>query len=97
MARAIAIFTGGVSELRQFAISETGQAYSRAQISHPIYGRSWSKWSATGETFGQNAMTAIDEVEVGFSKLRRASPADCFINNRALFDDKGNIRVRLPA
>ncbi len=96
MAKAVAIFTGGVSELRQIAISEAGQAYSRAQINHPVYGRSWSKWTATGEKFGQNAIMAIDEIEIGFAKLRRATPSDCYINNRALFDDKGNIKVRLP-
>jgi len=96
MARAIAIFTGGVSEPRQVAISATGVAYSRAFVAHPKYGRSWSKWSATGENFGHNLLIATDEIQLGFSNLRRASATDCIINNRALFDASGKIKVRLP-
>ena len=95
MAKAIAIFTGGITELREVAIREDGVAFKRAQFRNH-YGIRWSKWTKTGETFGANAAANIDTIEAGFANLRRASPNDCFINNRALFNDKGEIRVRLP-
>lgn len=95
MAKAIAIFTGGITELRQVAIREDGVAFRRGKF-HNHYGMQWSKWAPTGETFGHNATANVDTVEDGFVNLLRASPSDCFINNRALFDDRGEIKVRLP-
>lgn len=96
MAKAIAIFTGGTTEQRQVAIRQDGVAFARSQFRDPQYGYRWSKWTAYGENFGANSAANIDQVSLGFATLRRASANDCFINNRALFDAKGEIRVKLP-
>lgn len=96
MAKAIAIFTGGITEQRQVAIREDGVAFSRAQYRDHVYGYRWSKWAPYGETFGANSASALDQVSVGFATLRRAKANDCFINNRAMFDAHGKIKVRLP-
>lgn len=96
MAKAIAIFTGGATEKRQAAIREDGAVFARGQEQHPLYGARWSAWRATGEVLGGNAMHAVEEIACGSSTLRKATPTDCFINNRALFNDKGEIKVRLP-
>lgn len=97
MARALAIFTGGVIELRQAAIREDGTVFTRSQGRHPRYGYSWTPWRATGEVLGANAIAGRSEIQCGFATLRRASPHDSFINNRALFDARGKVRVRLPS
>ena len=92
MAKAIAIFTGGITELRQAAIRTDGVVFKRAQVRDPRYGYRWTSWTETGLTVDPNAT----ELPSGFTTLRRATPNDCFINNRALFDAKGAIKVRLP-
>lgn len=96
MAKAVAIFTGGTQELRQAAIRTDGAVFTRMQVNDPRYGRRWSAWRATGERVGENARHGLDRIDCGFATLRRATPNDSFINNRALFNAAGEIRVRLP-
>ena len=96
MSKAIAIFTGGVTELRQAAIRTDGAVFTRIQDRDPRFGFRWSAWNATGEVLGENSRNNLDTVDCGFASLRKADPNDCFINNRALFNAKGEIRVRLP-
>lgn len=96
MSKAIAVFTGGITERRQAAIRTDGAVFRRTQIIDPRYGRRWTAWTATGEVLGENARNGLDEMSAGFATLRRATPNDCFINNRALFNAKGEIRIRLP-
>ena len=96
MARAIALFTGGIHEGRQYAIREDGAVFKRFQERHPAYGWRWTRWIATGETLGENARQNLDTVQSGFCTLYRATPNDSYINNRAWFDAAGNLRVRLP-
>jgi hypothetical protein len=96
MAKAIAIFAGGITELRQAAVREDGAVFTRWQTRDPRYGYRWGAWRATGEVLGENARRNITELPNGFATLRKAEPNDCNINNRALFDTKGNIRARLP-
>ncbi len=95
MSKAIAIFTGGVTELRQAAIREDGAVFTRGQ-NRTRFGYQWSAWRATGEILGHNARAATAEIACGFATLRRATPDDAFINNRALFNAAGQIRARLP-
>lgn len=96
MAKAIAIFTGGITELRQRAVREDGAVFARSQERDPRYGYRWTAWRATGEALGANAAANIGEMGAGFATLHRATPNDCNINNRALFNAKGEIRARLP-
>lgn len=95
MAKAIAIFTGGITELRQAAIRDDGAVFIRMQ-ERTRFGLSWSAWRATGEVLGENSRQGMAEIQCGFATLRKADPNDCFINNRALFNHKGEIRARLP-
>ena len=95
MTKAKAIFTGGIHNLMQLAVREDGLAFRRHQ-KNTHFGYRWGAWKATGETYGENRLAATDEIVAGFSTLRRASANDAFINNRALFNNKGDIRVRLP-
>ena len=96
MSKAIAIFTGGITELKQAAIRTDGAVFRRTKVVDPRYGYRWTAWTPTGEVLGENARQNIQEMSAGFANLRRATPNDCFINNRALFNDKGEIKVRLP-
>lgn len=96
MAKAVAIFTGGITELRQYAIREDGAVFKRFQEKHPRFGYRWTTWTATGEVVGDNARNGMTEMQSGFCTLHRATPNDCNINNRAWFNNKGEIRVRLP-
>jgi len=92
MSKAIAVFAGGITELRQIAIRDDGTVFSRWQEWHPSYGYHWQPWRITGETLSTNALANLDE----YLGLRRASPNDCNLNNRVLFNDKGEISVKLP-
>ena len=91
MSKAIAIFTGGITELRQAALNEVGDIFTRGQ-NHNRYGYSWSSWNYVGKASSLDIM----EVQCGFCTLRKAKPNDAYINNRSLFDKNGKIRVRLP-
>jgi hypothetical protein len=95
MAKAIAIFTGGNHTLTQAAVREDGVVFARYQ-EETHFGRRWTGWAATGEQLGHNERAAINELSAGFATLRRARADDNFINNRALFNAKGEVRARLP-
>jgi len=96
VARAIALFTGGIHEGRQYAVRVDGAVFKRFQEKHHRYGWRWTKWTGTGETLGENARYNLDTMQSGFCTLHRATPNDSCINNRAWFDAAGNLRVRLP-
>lgn len=91
MAKAIAIFTGGIQADVQVAVRADGETFRRSQVRDPRYGYRWSAWRPTARVAPDATAT-----EAGFSTLRRATPNDCYINNRALFNARGEIRVRLP-
>lgn len=97
MARAIAIFTGGITELRQAAVREDGTVFFRMQQVDRHYGYRWSAWVETTKRLDVEALADMDTYELGFATLRRAEPHGSNINNCALFNDAGEIRVRLPA
>jgi hypothetical protein len=96
MAKAIAIFCGGITELRQMAVRTDGAVFTRSQTKDPRYGYRWSAWRATGEVLGDNARQNLESYQNGFAELRRATPDSACVNYCALFDACGNIRVRLP-
>jgi hypothetical protein len=96
MSKAIALFNGGIHEGRQYAVREDGAVFKRFQAKHPSYGWRWTKWTATGETLGENARKNLDTKQSGFCTLLRVRSNDSCINNRAWFDAAGNLRVRLP-
>src|SRR5260221_380310 len=96
MAKAIALFNGGIHELRQAAIREDGAVFRRWQVKDPRYGYRWSKWQATGEVLGENARANLDVMEAGFARLHRCKPNDANVNNAAWYDGRGELRVRLP-
>ena len=91
MGKAVAIFTGGIQADVQVAVRADGETFRRSQSRHPMYGYRWSAWTRTARVEPDAPTT-----EAGFSTLRRATPNDCYINNRALFNARGEIRVRLP-
>lgn len=96
MAKAIAIFVGGIQELRQVAVREDGAVFKRFQEKDPRFGYRWSAWKPTGEVLGENARNGIEDMPSGFCTLHRASPKSPCVNDAALFDRQGQIRVRLP-
>ena len=69
MAKAIALFNGGIHEGRQYAVREDGAVFKRFQEKHPRYGWRWGKWKATGETLGENARQNLDTMQSGFCTL----------------------------
>ena len=94
MAKATALFTGGIHNLTQVAVRGDGVAFIRRQETTQ-FGRRWSAWKKTGETYGDNRLAATDTIDAGFSTLHRVGAYDPSINNRALFNN-GEIKVRLP-
>ena len=89
MAKAVAIFEGGVSERRQAAVREDGMVFRRAQVRDPRYGYRWSAWRESGEKLGHNALAALDST--GLRDFYRLSA-----HNSALVNSDGSVRVRLP-
>lgn len=87
MAKAVAIFEGGVHERRQAAVREDGAVFRRAQVRDPRYGYRWSAWRASGEKF--NSPASLDSI--GIRDLYRLSAS-----NSALVNADGSVRVRLP-
>lgn len=92
MSKAIAVFAGGITDLRQIAVRADGTVFSRWQEWHPSYGYHWQPWRTTGEMLSPDALANIHE----YLGLRRASPDDSSLNTRSLFNDKGEISVKLP-
>jgi hypothetical protein len=92
MSKAIAVFIGGFTELRQIAIRDDGTVFSRWQEWHPSYGYHWQPWRTTGETLSPDALPNIDE----YHGLHRANPLDCNLNTLGLFNERGEISVKLP-
>jgi hypothetical protein len=92
MSKAIAVFAGGITELRQIAVRNDGTVFSRWQEWHPSYGYHWRPWRTTGEIVSPDALANIHE----YLGLRRANPDDSSLNTRGLFNDRGEISVKLP-
>jgi len=80
MARAIEIYTGGVHNLTEVAVRSDGVAFQRYQ-ERGRFGYQWSAWKV---------VASIP------ATVSRATADDANLNKRALFNAKGNIRVRLP-
>ena len=96
MAKAIAIYEGGTHSRTQVAIREDGQVFERRQ-DRTRYGYRWSAWSQTGDRWGDNLRANPEPTRsAGFSTLRLAKPNSSYVNAAALFNDRGEIRVRLP-
>jgi hypothetical protein len=89
MSKAVAIYTGGITERREVAVRDDGMVFRRCQ-DKGRYGYFWTKWTTSTQRID---VGQLPDVLFG---LRRATPDDCFINNRAKFNDKGQLRVRLP-
>jgi hypothetical protein len=92
MSRAIAVFAGGFTDLRQIAVRADGTVFSRWQEWHPSYGYHWRPWRTTGEMLSPDALANTRE----YLGLRRANADDSGLNTRGLFNDKGEISVKLP-
>lgn len=92
MAKAVAIFWGGVTERREMAVRTDGAVFQRVQARDPRYGYRWGRWRPTGETLGENARHGLDTMHLGFATLHRARPD----GPGAYFKANGEIRVRLP-
>lgn len=91
--KTIAIYDGGITERRQVAVREDGALFSRGQYRDPRYGYKWSKWTATGEVWGENMRANPGlTVELGFSTLYLCTETNACINRRV-----ATSRVRLPA
>ncbi len=88
MAKAVAIFTGGIIGLKQIAVREGGAVFRRYQEPRGRYGYGWTAWTRSG--------TIAGEIPGEYCGLLRAEPHGANLNNRALFNKRGEIRVRLP-
>lgn len=53
MAKAIALYQGGIHNLVEVAVRTDGRVFERWQ-SKGMYGYQWSAWKATSETMGEN-------------------------------------------
>ena len=96
MAKAIAIWDGGIHDRRQRALREDGALFARYSVKS-AYGWSWSSWSDTGERWGENRRANPDtSLSSGFCTLHLCRPNGACINDRAWFNAKGEIRARLP-
>jgi len=83
MAKAIALYEGGIHGLTERAIRDDGAVFVRYQDKTP-WGYRWGAWKATGEVLGHNQRNNPETmIEFGFSKL--------FINR-----DGRAARLRLP-
>lgn len=93
MAKAVAVFEGGITERRQAAVREDGAVFTRWQERDPRYGYKWGKWRRTGQTLGHNELAMTDVLQNGFAELRRILPTDPY---STLINADGSCRVRLP-
>lgn len=71
MAKAVALYTGGITELREVAVREDGVEFSRWQTRDPRFGYRWGAWRETGAWHDPKALPG--EVQNGFCTLRRSS------------------------
>jgi len=92
MSKAIAVFAGDITELRQIAVRDDGTVFSRWQEWHPSYGYHWRPWRTTGEMVSPDALADTHE----YLGLRRTSADNSNPNTRGLFNHKGEISVKLP-
>ena len=76
MAKALGLFCGGITELREAAIRVDGAVFTRLQYRDLRYGYRWSPWRATGEVLGENARQGVTEIAAGFATLRRITESD---------------------
>ena len=96
MAKAIALWTGGIHNLTEVAIRDDGVLFQRFQERDSRYGYRWTGWKATGETLGHNARANPESVrQSGFSNLRLTHENSSCVNDAARWKD-GKLRVRLP-
>jgi len=94
MAKAVALYEGGITERREVAVREDGAVYSRGQERHPRFGYRWSAWAPTGRTLDVAALPEV--VSAGFADLRRSSPRSCQVTVAARFRADGSLKIRLP-
>jgi len=77
MAKAIALFEGGIHNRTQAAVREgDGRVFRRWQERDPRYGYKWTAWKATGECLGENAREAVREMSAGWSTMYRQDGAE---------------------
>jgi len=87
MAKAIALFNGGIGNLKQAAVREDGAVFERGQYRDPRYGYKWSQWRFSGRKLSHNEMFGLDEL---FGLRRATTP----YHDGMRMD--GSIAVRLP-
>ena len=102
MARAVAIYVGGQQRLvstmlagrgpglEQIAVDEDGRTWRRGQHL-PTIGGMWSSWLRAAPTVDVGDLP--DRIEGCIRILHR----DGSVEADHLFDDKGSMRIRLPA
>lgn len=90
MAKAIALYTGGINFLVERAVREDGVVFQRLQDKHPRFGYRWGPWKTTGEVYGEN-MRANPPASVvcGFATL--------FLRDGMNLNEERAKRLRLPA
>lgn len=82
MAKAIALYTGGIHARQETAVREDGVTFHRYQQRHPAYGYRWTAWKRGGQWGANRRANPPARLEAGFSTLSR--------------DDAGAARRRLP-
>lgn len=88
MTKPIAIYTGGIFGLKQIAVANDGKVYKRFQ-EKTFRGCVWTAWK-------YHTTVDVNALPVEMIGCHRAMPNGSSVNDAALFDRKGNIRVRLP-
>ena len=77
MAKAIALYEGGIHYRIEKAVREDGVVFERAQEKDPRYGYKWTRWQATGTRLGDNEKHNPEpSIPAGFSILSRRMPGD---------------------
>lgn len=95
MAKAIALYTGGIHSLKNVAIREDGTVFERF-MERGRFGYTWSAWRKTGEVLGHNERHNPPQTRnAGFSTLYLTSENSACINDQAYWKN-GRISVRLP-
>lgn len=94
MAKAVALYTGGINFLIERAVRADGVVFNRYQSRGP-YGYVWSKWQRSGTVNVADLDSLPRSEEAGFSTLFRQYPSSEG-RKTAYFNEDGTCRYRLP-
>lgn len=81
MAKAIAVYEGGIHNRIEKAVREDGQMFERHQ-EKTRFGYRWSAWRRFGEPLGDNARKNLEtSMSAGFSTLYLITPDNPYWRN----------------